>query len=34
MGAREIVDSEIARMSYTGGGGGGGGGDGVVFSLC
>ena len=27
MGAREIVDSEIARMFYTGGGG-------VVFSLC
>ena len=30
MGAHEIVDSEIARMFYTGGGGGGG----VVFSLC
>ena len=29
MVAREIVDSEIARMFYTGGGGGG-----VVFSLC
>ena len=31
MGAREIVDSEIAKMFYIGGGGGGGG---VIFSLC
>ena len=31
MGAREIVDSEIARMFYTGGGGGGGGGGGLSF---
>ena len=30
MGAREIADSEIARMFYTRGGGGGG----IVFSLC
>ena len=32
MGAREIVDSAIARMSYTGKGGGGGGG-GCLFTL-